>query len=109
MRNFNALPAAAYMQDFSRGLSALGVSVRWATGRSIFKGIFSRLAQYDYEGWATLEWECCLKSGEAGAREGAKFISDHIIPVAEHAFDDFAQHDSDIATVQKTLGLEGGR
>ncbi|MFP2237274.1 sugar phosphate isomerase/epimerase family protein [Pseudescherichia vulneris] len=78
-------------------------------GQVDFKGIFSRLAQYDYEGWATLEWECCLKSGEAGAREGATFIADHIIPVADYAFDDFAQHDSDTAAVRKMIGLEGER
>ncbi|MFP2468334.1 sugar phosphate isomerase/epimerase family protein [Pseudescherichia vulneris] len=78
-------------------------------GQVDFKGIFSRLAQYGYEGWATLEWECCLKSGEAGAREGATFITDHIIPVADYAFDDFAQHDSDTTTVRKMLGLEGER
>ncbi|MCT4703899.1 sugar phosphate isomerase/epimerase [Enterobacteriaceae bacterium H20N1] len=76
-------------------------------GQVDFKGIFSRLAQYDYAGWATLEWECCLKSGEAGAREGAKFIAEHIIPVADYAFDDFAQHESEGSAVRKMLGLEG--
>ncbi|MEL4013856.1 sugar phosphate isomerase/epimerase family protein [Dryocola clanedunensis] len=76
-------------------------------GQVDFKGIFSRLAQYGYEGWATLEWECCLKSGEAGAREGAKFIADHIIPVADYAFDDFAHSESNGAAVRKMLGLEG--
>lgn len=30
-------------------------------GQVDFKAIFSKLAHYDYEGWATLEWECCLK------------------------------------------------
>ncbi|HEY1845253.1 MAG TPA: sugar phosphate isomerase/epimerase family protein [Buttiauxella sp.] len=76
-------------------------------GQVDFKGIFSRLAQYDYAGWATLEWECCLKSGEAGAREGAEFIARHIIPVAEYAFDDFALRDSETSAVRKMLGLEG--
>ena len=37
-----------------------------------------------------LEWECCLKHPEDGAREGAPFIADHIIRVTEKAFDDFA-------------------
>lgn len=60
-------------------------------GQIDFKRIFSKLAQYDYPGWAVLEWECALKSPEAGAREGAAFIRDHIIPVADRAFDDFAQ------------------
>ena len=31
--------------------------------------------QYDYDGWAVLEWECCLKHPEEGAREGAPFIA----------------------------------
>jgi len=35
-----------------------------------------------------LEWECCIKHPEDGAREGAKFIADHIIHVTEQAFDD---------------------
>ena len=47
------------------------------------------MAQYGYEGWAVLEWECCLKHPEQGAAEGAPFIADHIIRVTEKAFDDF--------------------
>ncbi|MDB5518556.1 MAG: endonuclease, partial [Tardiphaga sp.] len=31
-----------------------------------FGGIFSRLAAYDYGGWAVLEWECCLKDSQIG-------------------------------------------
>jgi hypothetical protein len=37
-----------------------------------------------------LEWECCLKEAETGAREGSEFIRRHIIPVSGRAFDDFA-------------------
>ncbi|MGH8832234.1 MAG: sugar phosphate isomerase/epimerase family protein [Polaromonas sp.] len=59
-------------------------------GQVAFREVFSKLAQYDYPGWAVLEWECCLKHPEDGAREGAAFIRDHIIRVAERAFDDFA-------------------
>lgn len=73
-------------------------------GQIDFKGIFSRLAQYNYDGWAVLEWECCLKEAETGAREGAEFIRRHIIPVAEHAFDDFAARQSS-ASVRAALGL----
>ena len=47
------------------------------------------MAQYDYPGWAVLEWECALKHPEAGAAEGAPFIKKHIIRVTDHAFDDF--------------------
>jgi len=59
-------------------------------GQVNFKSIFSKLAQYNFPGWAVLEWECCLKHPEDGAREGAPFIKDHIIRVADRAFDDFA-------------------
>ncbi len=59
-------------------------------GQINFKAIFSKLAQYDFPGWAVLEWECCLKNPEDGAREGAKFIQKHIIKVTNKTFDDFA-------------------
>jgi sugar phosphate isomerase/epimerase len=59
-------------------------------GQVNFKAIFSKMAQYDFPGWAVLEWECALKHPEDGAREGAAFIRDHIIRVTEKAFDDFA-------------------
>lgn len=62
-------------------------------GQVDFKTIFSKLTQYDYPGWAVLEWECCLKDAETGAREGREFIQRHIIPVSSHAFDDFAAGD----------------
>ncbi|MWL72586.1 TIM barrel protein [Escherichia coli] len=64
-------------------------------GQVDFKGIFSKLTQYDYDGWAVLEWEGCLKDGDTGAREGREFISRHIIPVSARAFDDFAAGESD--------------
>ncbi|HMB99016.1 MAG TPA: hypothetical protein VKM36_11065, partial [Balneolaceae bacterium] len=47
-------------------------------------------AQYDFDGWPVLEWECCLKHPEDGAAEGAPFIADHTIRKTEKAFDDFA-------------------
>jgi len=75
-------------------------------GQIDFKGIFSRLAQYDYDGWAVLEWECCLKDAESGAREGAKFIADHIIPVSARAFDDFAATGSEDDSIRIMLGLD---
>lgn len=59
-------------------------------GQIDFKSIFSKLAAYDYKGWAVLEWECCIKSAEQGAKEGAPFIQQHIIPVTQKVFDDFA-------------------
>lgn len=74
-------------------------------GQIDFKGIFSKLAQYGYEGWAVLEWECCLKESEVGAREGAEFIRRHIIPVAERAFDDFAAGGHSAQQIRHQLGL----
>lgn len=74
-------------------------------GQVDFAGIFSKLAQYDYDSWAVLEWECCLKHPEDGAAEGAPFIADHIIRVTEHAFDDFAGGGADEAANRRMLGL----
>jgi sugar phosphate isomerase/epimerase len=59
-------------------------------GQVDFGGIFSKLAQYGYSGWAVLEWECCLKHPEDGAREGAPFIQRSHHPGDRKAFDDFA-------------------
>jgi sugar phosphate isomerase/epimerase len=75
-------------------------------GQVNFKAIFSKLAQYDYPGWAVLEWECCLKNSEDGAREGAPFIKDHIIRVTERAFDDFAGRPRDEELNRSILGLQ---
>lgn len=75
-------------------------------GQIDFGAIFSKLAQYDYPGWAVLEWECCLKDAQQGAKEGAVFIRDHIIKVTDHAFDDFASVDADRRFNRQTLGLE---
>jgi sugar phosphate isomerase/epimerase len=74
-------------------------------GQVNFKAIFSKLAQYDYPGWAVLEWECCIKHPEDGAREGAKFIADHIIHTTEKAFDDFAGAGTDQAANRRMLGI----
>jgi sugar phosphate isomerase/epimerase len=77
-------------------------------GQVDFSAIFSKLSQYDYGGWAVLEWECCIKSPEQGAREGAPFIEDHIIEVTQKAFDDFAGGGTDEALNRKVLGLGQG-
>lgn len=74
-------------------------------GQVDFKSIFSKMAQYNFKGWAVLEWECCLKHPEQGAAEGAPFIRDHIIQVTEKAFDDFAGGSTDQATIARLLGL----
>ncbi len=73
-------------------------------GQVDFRGIFSKMAQYDFSGWAVLEWECALKHREDGAREGAAFIKNHIIRVGERPFDDFARSGVDTAALKQLLG-----
>jgi hypothetical protein len=75
-------------------------------GQVDFGAIFSKLAKYDFAGWAVLEWECCLKHPEVGARQGSTFIAGHIIRVAERAFDDFAASGADARKIDQVLGLD---
>jgi sugar phosphate isomerase/epimerase len=74
-------------------------------GQVDFSGVFSRLTQAGFDGWAVLEWECCLKSAAQGAAEGAPFIASHLIERAERAFDDFAGAGTDQAANRRLLGL----
>ena len=74
-------------------------------GQVDFKGIFSKLSKYDYDGWAVLEWECCIKDATQGATEGAPFIKNHIINVTEKAFDDFAASGIDMKLNKKIMGV----
>lgn len=74
-------------------------------GQIDFTGIFSKFAQYGYAGWAVVEWECCLKHPEDGAREGAAFVAQHMIRRTDRAFDDFAGAAADAARNRRILGL----
>jgi sugar phosphate isomerase/epimerase len=74
-------------------------------GQVDFGAVFSKLTQHGFDGWAVLEWECCIKDSEQGAAEGAPFIADHIIRVASRAFDDFAASGADEAANRKMLGI----
>ena len=74
-------------------------------GQVDFGAIFSKLAAYDYDSWAVLEWECCIKSPEQGAAEGAPFIASHIIEVTDKAFDDFAGGETDMGAIRAMLGI----
>jgi len=74
-------------------------------GQVDFTAIFSKLTQYGFPGWAVLEWECCIKSGEQGAAEGAPFIARHIIQAVGSAFDDFASSGTDRGANRRILGL----
>jgi sugar phosphate isomerase/epimerase len=74
-------------------------------GQVDFKSIFSKLTKYACDVWAVMEWECCIKSSNQGAREGAPFIQKHIIEAAERSFDDFAGNETDKEQLKKILGL----
>lgn len=74
-------------------------------GQVDFKKVFSKLTEYGYDGWAVLEWECCIKNAEDGAREGAAFINQNIIRVTDKAFDDFAATVQDDSLNRKILGI----
>jgi sugar phosphate isomerase/epimerase len=74
-------------------------------GQIDFTQVFSKVAQYDYPGWAVVEWECCIKHPEDGAAEGAIFVRDHIIRVTDRAFDDFAGAGADRERNRKILGV----
>jgi sugar phosphate isomerase/epimerase len=74
-------------------------------GQIDFGAVFSKFAAMDYDGWAVVEWECCLKHPEDGAREGAAFVRDHIIRVTERAFDDFAGSGTDEVANRRMLGI----
>jgi sugar phosphate isomerase/epimerase len=75
-------------------------------GQIDFVGIFSKLTQYGFDSWAVMEWECCLKSPDQGAREGAPFIASHIIEATEKAFDDFAGTGTNQQAINEMLGLK---
>ncbi|HJN49628.1 MAG: sugar phosphate isomerase/epimerase family protein [Pseudomonadales bacterium] len=75
-------------------------------GQVDFNSIFSKLAHNDFDGWAVLEWECCLKDSAVGAIEGAQFIAEYIIEVTTGAFDDFASADTDENLNMRLLGLD---
>ncbi|WP_170755709.1 sugar phosphate isomerase/epimerase family protein [Ruegeria lacuscaerulensis] len=75
-------------------------------GQVDFGAVFSKMAANDFDGWAVVEWECCLKHPEDGAREGARFVSDHIIRVTGKAFDDFADGGADEPANRAMLGIK---
>jgi sugar phosphate isomerase/epimerase len=74
-------------------------------GQVDFGAIFSKLTHYGFDGWAVMEWECCIKNSEQGAREGAPFIQKHMIQTADRAFDDFANAGADRKMLEALLGL----
>ena len=102
---FNSNGKAGVYGSYSDWIDRPGRFRSLGDGQIDFKSIFSKLTQYGYDGWAVLEWECCIKSNEQGAVEGAEFISDHIINVTEKTFDDFADSGSDDIVIRDILGI----
>jgi sugar phosphate isomerase/epimerase len=74
-------------------------------GQVDFAQIFSKLAEYDFAGWAVYEWEDCLKHPEVAAAQGAPFIAAHIIRVTDKVFDDFASTGAEHDVIRGILGL----
>ena len=75
-------------------------------GQIDFKQVFSKLTEIGYDSWAVLEWECCIKEAEQGAREGAEFIKSMLIETSRRAFDDFAKGEANQESNKRILGLE---
>ncbi|MBI2193524.1 MAG: sugar phosphate isomerase/epimerase [Planctomycetes bacterium] len=74
-------------------------------GQVDFRRVFTLLTEAGFDGWAVVEWECCVKSPEQGAAEGAGFVARHLIEATPVAFDDFAGGTSDVKRNREILGL----
>jgi sugar phosphate isomerase/epimerase len=74
-------------------------------GQVDFRGVFSRLTAARYDGWCVLEWECCLKRKEDGAREGAPFIARHMIATAPKPFDAALRRPLPEEAARRILGI----
>lgn len=106
---FNASASRGVYGGYADWLDRPGRFRSVGDGDIDFRGIFSRLARYGYDGWATLEWECCLKNARDGAAEGARFIEQHLIRVAEDSFDAGMRRSGSTVNVDRMLGLGDGR
>ena len=103
---FNPTGRQGVYSGFQPWINRAGRFRSLGDGQVDFASIFSKLAQYNYNSWAVLEWECCLKSSDQGAEEGAHFIASHIIQTTGKAFDDFAGGGADTkAQVKRMLGI----
>lgn len=90
---FRPSPRSGVYGGYQRWVDRPGRFRSLGDGQVDFRSIFSKLTQYGFDGWAVLEWECCIKDSEQGAAEGARFIRDHMISPATTTFDDFAGDD----------------
>lgn len=104
---FNPTGRQGVYSGFQNWVDRAGRFRSLGDGQVDFGAIFAKMAANDFDGWAVVEWECCLKHPEDGAREGAQFVKDHIIRVTDKAFDDFADSGTDQAANRKMLGIGG--
>ncbi len=102
---FNPSPRQGVYSGYQPWVDRAGRFRSLGDGQVDFSGIFSKLTQYGFDGWAVMEWECCLKHPEQGAAEGARFIEAHIIRTTEKAFDDFAGTGTDLEANRRMLGI----
>ncbi|WP_206483042.1 sugar phosphate isomerase/epimerase [Thalassotalea sp. G2M2-11] len=103
---FNANGRSGVYGGYQNWLDRPGRFRSLGDGQIDFKSIFSKLTQYGFDSWAVLEWECCIKHPEDGAREGAEFIKQHLIRPTEKAFDDFVSVATDKHQNNQILGLD---
>ncbi len=104
---FNPTGRQGVYSGFQNWVDRAGRFRSLGDGQVDFGAVFSKLAANDFDGWAVVEWECCLKHPEDGAREGAEFVAAHIIRVTETAFDDFASAGTDEEANRRILGIAG--
>jgi len=102
---FNATGKQGVYGGYQSWINRAGRFRSLGDGQVDFKAIFSKLTAYNYTGWAVMEWECCIKHPEDGAKEGAVFIKRNIIRVTEKAFDDFAATSNDDNFNRSVLGI----
>jgi len=102
---FNPSGRQGVYSGFQNWVNRAGRFRSLGDGQVDFSAIFSALAQYNYDSWAVLEWECCLKDSAQGAAEGAPFIAQHIIKTTAKAFDDFAAGSTDTGKARRMLGI----
>jgi len=75
-------------------------------GQVDFRKIFGLLTEKGYDGWAILEWECCIKSPEQGAREAVPFMENLLIETTTKSFDDFAKGKNGRPFNRELLGIK---
>ena len=102
---FNPTGRQGVYSGFQSWVNRAGRFRSLGDGQVDFGSIFSKLAAYNYDSWAVLEWECCLKDSAQGAAEGAPFIASHIIKTTGKSFDDFAAGATDKAQIKRMLGI----